>query len=39
MNMSLHAICGKAADEILKEAAKLKTLDNISIVIMAFKKL
>lgn len=37
--MSLHQICGKAADEILKVAALEKTLDNISIVLIAFKKL
>jgi len=39
ISMSIHQICGKAADEILREAAKLKTMDNISIVIIAFKKL
>ena len=38
-NYSLHAICGKAADEILREAAKLKSMDNISIIVIAFKKL
>lgn len=38
-NMSLHAICGKAADQILREAARLRTLDNISVVILGFQKL
>jgi protein phosphatase 2C family protein 2/3 len=37
--MSLHQLCGRCADEILKEAAKNKTMDNISIVMMGFKKL
>jgi hypothetical protein len=37
--MNIHMICGRAADEILREAAKQKTLDNISIVVMGFKKL
>lgn len=37
--VSVHQICGKAADEILREAARLKTMDNISIVVIAFKKL
>jgi len=31
-------MCGRAADEILREAARLKTMDNISIVMIAFKK-
>ena len=39
LSVSLHAICGKAADEILKEAAKQKSMDNISIVMIAFKPL
>lgn len=37
--ISVHQICGRAADEILREAARLKTMDNISVVVMAFKKL
>ena len=37
--ITLHQICGKAADEILKHAAVQKTLDNISIVVIGFKKL
>jgi protein phosphatase 2C family protein 2/3 len=39
INVSLHQICGKAADEILKEAAKQKSMDNISIVMIGFKPL
>lgn len=39
INVSLHTICGRAADEILKEAAKQKSMDNISIVMIAFKPL
>lgn len=38
-SISIHQICGRAADEILREAARLKTMDNISIVVMGFKKL
>ena len=39
LSLSIHAICGRAADEILKAAAINKTLDNISIVVIAFKRL
>ena len=39
LNTSLHQICGKCSDEILRFAAKEKTMDNISIVMIAFKKL
>lgn len=38
-NYTLHEICGRAADEILREAAKLKSMDNISIIVIAFKRL
>jgi serine/threonine protein phosphatase PrpC len=38
-NINLHQICGKCADEILRLAAKQKTMDNISIVMIGFKKL
>lgn len=35
---SIHSICGRIGDSILKESARLKTLDNISVVVMAFEK-
>ena len=38
-SQSMHSLCGKCADEILRFAAKQKTMDNISIVMIGFKKL
>lgn len=37
--ISIHKICGICTDLILKEAAKNKSIDNISIVMIAFQRL
>ena len=35
---SVHSICGKVADEILHQSAEKRSLDNLSIVFIAFKR-
>jgi serine/threonine protein phosphatase PrpC len=36
--LSIHKICGLIADEILNQAARNHSLDNLSIVFVAFQK-
>ncbi len=38
-SVTMHQICSKAGDEILRHSAKEKTYDNISIVVIGFKKM
>lgn len=36
---NIHEFCGKAAENILKESFVKRTLDNVTVVIIAFKNL
>ena len=38
-SMSIHQLSGLIADEILTNAAKLKSFDNLTLVIISFKNL
>lgn len=37
--VSLHQVCGKVAEEIMKDAIREKLNGNISVIMIAFKKL
>jgi len=38
-SMSIHQLSGHITDEILTNAAKLKSFDNLTLVIISFKNL